>query len=86
MPDTNQRQELADFLRNQRDRLQPEAVGLKRFNRRRTPGLRREEVAMLAGISTEWYTWLEQARDINVSQETLAKIAEALRLELPLLR
>lgn len=81
MTDTNKRQDLADFLRNQRDRLQPETVGLKRFNRRRTPGLRREEVAMLAGISTEWYTWLEQARDINVSQETLERIASALRLE-----
>ena len=81
MPDTDKRQDLADFLRNQRDRLSPEAVGLKRFNRRRTPGLRREEVAMLAGISTEWYTWLEQAREINVSQETLESIAKALRLE-----
>ena len=81
MPDANQRQDLADFLRNQRDRLQPETVGLTSHNRRRTPGLRREEVAMLAGISTEWYTWLEQARDINVSQETLEKIADALRLE-----
>ena len=81
MPDTNQRQDLADFLRNQRDRLQPETVGLKSSNRRRAPGLRREEVAMLAGISTEWYTWLEQARDINVSQETLESIAKALRLE-----
>lgn len=81
MPDTNQRQDLADFLRNQRDRLLPETVGLKSFNRRRAPGLRREEVAMLAGISTEWYTWLEQARDINVSQEVLERIAIALRLE-----
>ena len=81
MPNANQRKDLADFLKNQRDRLQPETVGLKRLNRRRTPGLRREEVAMLAGISTEWYTWLEQARDINVSQETLENIAEALRLE-----
>ena len=81
MPDVNQRQDLADFLKNQRDRLKPETVGLKSSNRRRAPGLRREEVAMLAGISTEWYTWLEQARDINVSQETLESIAEALRLE-----
>ena len=81
MPDINQRQDLADFLKNQRDRLQPETVGLTSYNRRRTPGLRREEVAMLAGISTEWYTWLEQAREINVSRETLEKIAAALRLE-----
>ena len=81
MPDVDRRKDLADFLKNQRDRLQPEMVGLKSFNRRRAPGLRREEVAMLAGISTEWYTWLEQARDINVSQETLESIAEALRLE-----
>ena len=81
MPDTSKRQDLADFLRNQRDRLQPETVGIKSHNRRRTPGLRREEVAMLAEISTEWYTWLEQARDINVSQETLERIARALKLE-----
>ena len=68
-------------MKSRRDRLQPETVGFNRSTRRRTPGLRREEVAVLVGISPEWYTWLEQARDINVSQETLEKIADALRLE-----
>ncbi|HEX2618936.1 MAG TPA: hypothetical protein VHL11_02285, partial [Phototrophicaceae bacterium] len=51
--------ELAAFLRSRRARLSPEQVGLSRGTRRRTPGLRREEVALLAGVSPEWYTWLE---------------------------
>ena len=59
-------QELAEFLRSRRARLSPEQVGLSRGMRRRTPGLRREEVALLAGVSPEWYTWLEQGRDITV--------------------
>lgn len=76
-----QRRELANFLKSRRDRLQPEMVGLTTSSRRRTPGLRREEVAMLAGISPEWYTWLEQARNIRPSQETLENISKALKLE-----
>ena len=76
-----QRRELANFLKSRRDRLGPETVGLIASSRRRTPGLRREEVAMLAGISPEWYTWLEQARDIRPSQETLENISRALKLE-----
>lgn len=75
------RREIATFLRNRRTRRQPEEVGLPRGARRRTPGLRREEVAALAGMSTEWYTWLEQARDVRPSAETLRRIAAALRLE-----
>ena len=75
------RSEIATFLRIRRARLQPEQVGLPRGRRRRTPGLRREEVAELAGISTEWYAWLEQSRDVNPSLDTLQRIAQALRLE-----
>ena len=81
MPSNKQQTETANFLRSRRDRLQPEAVGLTTSSRRRTPGLRREEVAMLAGISPEWYTWLEQARNIRPSQDTLESIAKALQLE-----
>src|SRR5579871_5634459 len=74
-------QELAEFLRSRRARLSPEQVGLSRGLRRRTPGLRREEVASLAGISPEWYTWLEQGRDINVSVQLLESLARALQLD-----
>lgn len=73
--------ELAAFLRNRRARVSPEQVGLPRGTRRRTPGLRREEVAMLAGVSPEWYTWLEQGRDIHVSVQVLESLARALRLD-----
>ncbi|WP_161598976.1 helix-turn-helix transcriptional regulator [Aidingimonas lacisalsi] len=75
------RHEIATFLRIRRARLQPEQVGLSRGTRRRTPGLRREEVAELAGISTEWYAWLEQTRDVRPSLETLQRISVALKLE-----
>lgn len=77
----NRRREIASFLRTRRERLQPEQLGLPRGARRRTPGLRREEVAALAGVSTEWYTWLEQARDVHPSAETLRQIATALQLQ-----
>jgi PAS domain-containing protein len=76
-----QRRELADFLRNRRAELSPAAVGLPEFGRRRTPGLRREEVAQLAAISPSWYTWLEQSRDIRVSPLVLSSIARALQLD-----
>jgi len=75
------RQELARFLRSRRERITPEQVGLPLLGRRRTPGLRREEVAQLAGVGVTWYTWLEQARDINVSGPVLDAIARALRLD-----
>jgi transcriptional regulator with XRE-family HTH domain len=76
-----QRQELVEFLRSRRARLRPEDVGLPNAShRRRTPGLRREEVAQLAAISYTWYTWLEQGRDIHVSAEVLGSLARALRL------
>ena len=74
-------QELAEFLRTRRARLSPEQVGLSRGARRRTPGLRREEVASLAGVSPEWYTWLEQGRDINVSVQLLESLARVLQLD-----
>lgn len=72
--------ELADFLRARRERLRPEDVGLPSGPRRRTPGLRREEVSVLANISTEYYVRLEQARAPRPSGEVLAGIARALRL------
>ncbi len=72
--------ELAEFLRSRRARLSPADVGLPPGVRWRTPGLRREEVAELAGIGTTWYTWLEQRRDIRVSADVLDNLARALRL------
>lgn len=77
----DRRGEIATFLKTRRTRRQPEEVGLPRRGRRRTPGLRREEVATLAQVSIEWYTWLEQARNINPSADALRRIATALRLE-----
>ncbi len=74
------RAELADFLRTRRNRLQPNEVGLPTRRRQRTPGLRREDVAELAGISLTWYTWFEQERDIRVSTDVLENLARALRL------
>ncbi|HEX6482725.1 MAG TPA: helix-turn-helix transcriptional regulator [Ktedonobacteraceae bacterium] len=73
-------QELGDFLRTRRARLAPEDVGLPRGSRRRAPGLRRAEVAQLAGVSVDWYTWLEQARPISVSTQVLESLVQALRL------
>jgi transcriptional regulator with XRE-family HTH domain len=73
------REELADFLRHRREDLKPEDVGLANGGRRRTPGLRREEVAQLAGVGTTWYTWLEQGRDVRASLDVLEALARALR-------
>lgn len=75
------RHELAAFLRSRRERITPEQVGLPRGTRRRTPGLRREEVAHLSAVGVTWYTWLEQARDIQVSVQVLDALARALRLD-----
>jgi hypothetical protein len=78
----SRRRELAAFLRAQRARLQPADVGLPpRPGQRRTPGLRREEVADLAGVGLTWYTWLEQARPIPASPQVVDAIARALRLD-----
>ena len=75
------RAELADFLRTRRASLQPQDVGLPNGGRRRTPGLRREEVAQLAGVGTTWYTWLEQGRGVRASMDVLEALARALRLD-----
>jgi transcriptional regulator with XRE-family HTH domain len=75
------RAELAEFLRARREALSPEQVSLPRGRSRRTPGLRREEVALLAGVSVTWYTWLEQGRRINASDDVLRAIGRALRLD-----
>jgi transcriptional regulator with XRE-family HTH domain len=79
--DEIRRQELSDFLRTRRGRIAPSDVGLPPTNRRRTPGLRREEVAQLAGVSATWYTWLEQKRPIGVSSGVLNNLARVLRLD-----
>jgi transcriptional regulator with XRE-family HTH domain len=78
----DQRRQLGAFLRTHREALAPEAAGLKASPRarRRTPGLRREEVAQLCGLSTTWYSWVEQGRDISLSAEALSRLAGALRL------
>ena len=72
--------ELADFLRSRRERLSPAKVGLPSGRRRRTPGLRREEVAELAGIGVDWYVRLEQGRSVRPSVATIDALARALRL------
>jgi transcriptional regulator with XRE-family HTH domain len=79
-PSAEQRQALGSFLVSRRAVVQPSDVGLP-VGRRRTPGLRREEVALLAGVSVSWYTWLEQGRDIRASAATLRRLAEVLRLD-----
>ena len=75
------RDELTTFLRARRERLSPTDVGLPSGGRRRTPGLRREEVAALAGVGLTWYTWLEQGRDIGVSATFLDNLARVLKLD-----
>jgi transcriptional regulator with XRE-family HTH domain len=80
MVEVARRRQLAAYLRSHRERLTPVDVGIIEGPRRRTPGLRREEVALLSGVSVTWYTWIEQARDIVVSRQVLDSIAKALRL------
>jgi transcriptional regulator with XRE-family HTH domain len=75
------RADLAEFLRARRAALGPRDVGLAPGTRRRTTGLRREEVALLAGVSVSWYTWLEQGRPINASRDVLDALARTLRLD-----
>jgi len=74
------REQIKEFLRSCRARIEPADVGLRGPCKRRSPGLRREDVAALAGVSVTWYTWLEQGRDINVSADVLERIAASLRL------
>ncbi len=78
---TLRRSELASFLRSRRERITPEDVGLPGGHRRRTAGLRREEVAQLAGVGVTWYTWLEQGRPIRASVQVLEAVARTLRLD-----
>ena len=78
---STRRSELAAFLRSRRARVRPEQVGLPTGPRRRTPGLRREEVALLSAVGPTWYTWLEQGRPINPSPQVLDAIARTLRLD-----
>ncbi|ASG21097.1 helix-turn-helix transcriptional regulator [Nitrospirillum viridazoti] len=78
--DTSKRRELGEFVRAQRERLSPAALGLAPGPRRRTPGLRREELAQLSGVSVTWYTWIEQGRDVSISPAALGRLAVALRL------
>ena len=75
-----QRRQLSDFLKGCRARLSPADVGLPDTGRRRTPGLRREDIAVLAEVSVTWYTWLEQGRDIQVSADVLERICATLRM------
>lgn len=75
------RADLAEFLRVRRQAVRPQDIGLPIGSRRRTAGLRREEVAMLAGVSVSWYTWLEQGRPINASLEVIESLARALQLD-----
>ncbi|MCI3269713.1 helix-turn-helix transcriptional regulator [Streptomyces cylindrosporus] len=77
------RPELAAFLRGRRARVTPADVGMPPGLRRRTPGLRREEVAQLSGVGVTWYTWLEQGRPINASAQVLDAVARTLRLDAP---
>ena len=79
-PAAEERKALGAFLSSRRGRLQPADLGIS-TGQRRTPGLRREEVAVLAGISVSWYTWLEQGRDISVSAATLDRLARVLYLD-----
>ena len=72
--DTARRGALGEFLRTHRARLAPAMLGLDPGVRRRTPGLRREEIAQLAGVSATWYTWIEQGRDVSVSPAALARL------------
>jgi transcriptional regulator with XRE-family HTH domain len=77
---STRRAELGDFLKARRAQVSPEEVGLAPGGRRRTPGLRREELAQLAGVGVTWYTWLEQGRPINASGQVLDAVAATLRL------
>ncbi|MFD8764037.1 helix-turn-helix domain-containing protein [Streptomyces mirabilis] len=81
MSSDEQRHELAQFIRSRRERRRPEDVGLPSVGHRGTPGLRREEVATIAGVSITWYTWLEQAREIRVSRQVVGSLAGALGLD-----
>lgn len=73
-------QKLGEFIRIHRERIQPESVGLPKGGRRRTPGLRREELAQLCSVSPTWLTWLEQGRQVSASAKMLERIADVMSL------
>ncbi|WP_119696616.1 helix-turn-helix transcriptional regulator [Microbacterium halotolerans] len=79
-PADPQLRELGAFLRARRERVTPAVIGLATSGRRRTPGLRREEVAQLAGVGITWYTWLEQGRASGVSEQVIGAVARVLRM------
>lgn len=81
LADANRRRDLAQFLRDRRERLSPATIGLAAGRRRRAKGLLREEVAQAAGIGVTWYTWLEQARAVTPSPRAVDGLARALRLD-----
>ena len=81
MNEKERRSDLAQFLRTRRGRISPRQVGFPTGKRRRTPGLRREELALAAGVGTTWYTWLEQGRAITVSAPVLESLAQVLQLD-----
>jgi transcriptional regulator with XRE-family HTH domain len=74
------KEQIRELLMSARGRIDPVAVGLRRAGRARSPGLRREEVAVLADVSVKWYTWLEQGRDMNFSDDVVGRVAAALKL------
>lgn len=82
IPETDivRRRELGEFIRAHRERLQPAMFGLDPGTRRRTPGLRREELAQLSGVSSTWLSWIEQGREISVSATALGRLARVMRL------
>jgi transcriptional regulator with XRE-family HTH domain len=81
-PDTTgqTRAALGAFLRARREQMDPKSFGITDLRRRRTPGLRREEVAQIAGLSATWYSWIEQGREVSLSAAALARLAGALGL------
>lgn len=81
MNEKHRYEELADFLKTRRAKILPSQVGLSSATRRRTPSLRREEVAQLAGIGITWYTWLEQGRPIRVSTQVVESLSRVLMLD-----
>ena len=78
--DVERRRELRAFLLTSRSRLNPSDVGLPETNRRRVPGLRRGEVAELAGVTVDWYRWFESGRSVRVSPRFVSRLIGALRL------
>lgn len=81
LDEDNRYKQLGDFLKTRRAKILPSEVGFLVTGKRRTPGLRREEVAQLAGVGLTWYTWLEQGRKIHVSAQVVESLARALCLD-----